>query len=74
MGDRRQGSIALPIPEEPALDDIDNMGRAIPFPDQAAAGFERGASGGRFILGCLREFGNKTLRQAASLVGLQLKG
>ncbi len=64
----------LPIPEEPAVDDIDNMGRAIPFPDQAAAGFERGASGGLFIPGCLREFGNKPFGQAASLAGLQLKG
>ena len=56
----------MSVPEEPAIDDIDNMRHAIPFTDEAATGLVGGVVGASVFTCRLIQLADKPLGQSAA--------
>ena len=65
--------MALAVPYEPTLNDIDRIGYAVPLPDEPSARFERGALGVSLFICRSCKFFRKALWQPAKLPRLNFK-
>ena len=66
--------MALTVPKEPTLKDIDGMGYAVPLPDKPSAWFERGAPGLNLFIYRSGKLLRKALWQFPELSRLDFKG